>query len=97
MLITKQDIGLSPTTYSEKLFASYLDENGYKDWLFEPQVGERRRHPDFVVKADDDRFVFDVKQREPKKSRTPPLSRIDPCKGIRKLIEKSRAKFEEFD
>jgi hypothetical protein len=84
-------------TESEKLFEDYLSRNGYDDWDFEPKFEGRARHPDYLIRAADRKFLCEVKELhklQPVPQRV--LTGCDPYKAIRDKIEKAREKFKEY-
>jgi len=95
MHISKQPHDPQPETYSEKLFASYLDTSGYSDWLFEPQIDGRTKHPDFLVPTNGKHLVFDVKQRDYQYI-APGAAMFSPERGFKELINRGAKKFKGF-
>jgi hypothetical protein len=83
-------------TFSEKLFASYLNEFGYK-WSYEQLFSGKVKVPDFLITRDEIDCLCDVKERSQKPLPPPGARCFDPIKGIRKLIEKGREKFREYN
>lgn len=81
-------------TVSEQHFSCYLDEYRYA-WTYEPQIGGKRKKPDFLACRDGIEFLCDTKERSSKPA--PPGFRcFDPIKPVRRLLAEGRLKFKEF-
>lgn len=81
-------------TVSEEWFAGYLDEAKYP-WTYEPSVDGSSKLSDFHVTLEGLELFCDVKER--KATDWPEGAHcIDPYKGVRKLIKKSRDKFRNY-
>lgn len=82
-------------TVSEKIFADYLDEYSY-DWDYEPHIPDKSKQPDFLIRHKGIDCLLDAKERSPKSA--PEGARMfDPIHGVKKLIERGREKFAEYD
>lgn len=84
---------------SEQLFEQYLTANGYADWLFEPKIPGKKKHPDYLLRWKGQEFLLEVKELREKEP--PPIGKglvpaKDPCKGLREEINEARKKFREF-
>jgi len=77
-------------TESEKLFAEYLDGNGFAgQWDYEPEMPESSKRPDFLLELGPKRFLFEVKQRKGRYF-APGFACFDPTRGISETIQDAR-------
>jgi hypothetical protein len=83
-----------PENESEKLFAAYLDSNGYRGWLFEPNIDGCSKKPDFVVPFEERHLLFEVKERRRKGGEL--TFWVNPMHGVREEITEGTKKFKQL-
>lgn len=83
-------------TLSESLFEEYLSSNGYRDWSYEPQIGEQSKHPDYLLRQAGVESLFEVKELRQKSPPPDGFVNVDPYRSIRKKIHEARIKFQRL-
>jgi hypothetical protein len=84
-------------TAGEALFETYLHQNGYLDYDFEPEIPGSKQKPDYRLRTRAGEFFTDVKDFEPDDViENGAGGAFDPHSRIRKRIEKLREKFKSM-
>jgi hypothetical protein len=84
-----------PLTISEQLFENYLISQGLADFEYEKNHEGKKRRPDYLVKVNNQEYIFDVKEFDP-----PPIVKgygaYDPLPAVREKINTVVKQFKEF-
>src|SRR5436190_2040378 len=99
-------------TVSEEIFAQYLDGSNHK-WDYEPDIPEQVKKPDFRIHHNGEPLLCELKQREATPEQLEAYEReieaamsgeptsnarhFDPVFQVRRLVNKGREKFANFD
>jgi len=83
-------------TVSESLFEEYLCSNGYRDWDYEPKIGNQPKRPDYLLRYGGVELLFEVKELREKSPRPHGAVHINPYRSLRSKIEEARVKFRRL-
>jgi hypothetical protein len=82
-------------TYSEQVFATYLDNHGYA-WDYEPEIEGQTSRPDFRIRHAGVELLCDVKQRDPTVMPEGGAC-IDPVGKVRDMLHRAIKQIAGFD